>query len=59
MLEYSKTVLEKVSFDESLFEREYRKLKRWLLKNERIELEQWCKNRFSGLHPVLISKLVK
>lgn len=58
MLEYSKTILEKVSFDAGLFEKEFRKLKRWLLRKERTELEKWCKAKFSATHPKLISKLV-
>lgn len=41
MLEYTKTVLQKVSFDARLFRRELEKAIDRLLPNELIELKQW------------------
>ncbi len=48
MLEYSKTILEKVAFDEFLFQKELRKAKRLLNRAEIKELEKWCSTRFGG-----------
>ena len=41
MLEYTKTVLQKVSFDARLFRRELEKAINRLLPNELEELKQW------------------
>ena len=41
MLEYTKTVLQKVSFDARLFRRELEKAIKRLLPNELEELKQW------------------
>jgi hypothetical protein len=46
MLEYTKTILEKVSFDRKLFEKELRKAIRYLVEQELKELERWCMERF-------------
>ncbi len=48
MLEYAKTILEKVAFDEFLFKKELRKAKRFLTKSEMQELTQWCNQRFGS-----------
>ena len=44
MLEYYKIILEKVSFDEKLFKREYNKAMEHLNTEERDELIEWLKN---------------
>lgn len=49
MLEYAKLILEKVSFDHRLFMKEFRKIKGWMHKEERQELEKWCRSQFSDL----------
>ena len=41
MLEYTKTVLQKVSFDARLFSRELKKAIDRLLPNELVELKEW------------------
>lgn len=46
MLEYTKTILEKVSFDKKLFEKELYKAIKYLMPPELKELEQWCLERF-------------
>lgn len=43
MLEYMKVILRKVSFDRSLFRKEYRKSLNWLSKNEVNELKSWLR----------------
>jgi hypothetical protein len=47
MLEYTKTILLKVSFDNMLFEKELRKGMNMLGSEEAQQLEQWCRERFS------------
>ncbi len=45
MLEYSKVVLSKLSFDRKLFEKEYQKAFRHLNNDERSALEAWVRDR--------------
>lgn len=47
MLEYVKTILEKVSFDVRLFEKELRKALKVLAKQELALLRVWCYEKFS------------
>lgn len=42
MLELTKSVLEKVSFDKSLFCKELKKSKDWLQHKELLALKAWC-----------------
>ena len=49
MLEYSKIILERVSFNKRLFLKEYRKLSRQLADDEMNELSAWVK---TNLWPV-------
>jgi hypothetical protein len=41
MLEYSKIILSKISFDKKLFRKEYRKAFKYLNSNERAALRNW------------------
>jgi hypothetical protein len=50
MLEYTKTILAKVSFDRALFEKELKKGMNMLGSEEAQQLEQWCRERFSDRH---------
>lgn len=45
-LEYYKTVLQKVSFDKSLFNKEYAKAMRELSEHDKHKLVQWCTVHF-------------
>jgi hypothetical protein len=57
MLEYAKTVLEKVSFDRDLFRKELKKSKQ-LLKEDEIELLQsWCRMSFTEKFPDVIGEV--
>jgi hypothetical protein len=47
MLELSKKILSKVSFDKSLFKKELSKSARWLSKQEVITLKIWALTTFS------------
>jgi coproporphyrinogen III oxidase len=46
ILEYFKIILEKVSFDAKLFEKELRKAINQLLKPDLIALKKWCYEQF-------------
>lgn len=46
LLEYSKMILEKVSFDKSLFRTEFLKAIKKLLMEEVTELRNWCIEKF-------------
>ena len=55
MLEYSKTILSKVSFDRNLFEKELAKAIK-LVGAELDALKNWCYEMFSHLYPRILSK---
>lgn len=55
MLEYSKTILSKVSFDRFLFEKELAKAIR-SIGEELSALKQWCYEMFSHLYPRILNK---
>jgi hypothetical protein len=50
MLEYVKFILEKVSFDSSLFEKELRKNLKELIGDEYLDLKAWCFEQFGKKH---------
>lgn len=54
MLEMSKTVLKKVSFDRKLFKKELTKCRRWLKQEEMLLLKAWCIATFGSTHMDLI-----
>jgi hypothetical protein len=47
MLEFTKKILSKVSFDKNLFKKELSKSARWLSKQEGITLKIWALTTFS------------
>lgn len=53
MLEYFKMILEKVSFDKLLFEKELRKALAQLKPTEREDLRRWCYLKFTKYHQIL------
>lgn len=58
MLEYSKTILSKVSFDKNLFEKELAKAIR-LVGKEFEALKQWCYDKFGHLYLSILNKHFK
>ena len=56
MLEYCKTILERVSFDARLFEKELRKAIRQLLADELRELRQWCYATFRSQYQIILDR---
>lgn len=60
MLEYFKTILDKVSFDLKLFEKELKKALKSLVAEEIEELKRWCFKNYGQSHqPVLERCFVK
>lgn len=53
LLNFSKTVLDKVSFDEKLFEKELQKSINRLTGDEVEELRTWAFNHFPQLTPII------
>lgn len=50
MLEYIKTILQKVSFDKALFEKELAKAIQMLVPGEVRQLKRWCYAQFGKLY---------
>lgn len=53
-LEYSQLILQKVSFDQQLFEKELRKAIGHLPVGEQKELKNWCLLQYSSLYASII-----
>lgn len=49
MLDYTKTILQKMSFDASLLQKEWGKAINWLMDSEVMELEKWVHDKL-GVH---------
>lgn len=54
MLELSKTILTKISFDPKLFKKELSKSLNWLKPHEKIVLKIWCLAQFGHLYKEVI-----
>lgn len=57
MLKYTKTVLQKVSFNKDLFKKELQKSLRWLRKEEIIVLQTWCVINFGTMYMDVINEV--
>lgn len=57
MLEYAKIILQKVSFDALLFEKELRKALVELGKDEPSQLYTWCMDFFGDVYPDAIQRV--
>jgi hypothetical protein len=55
-LNYVKVILEKVSFDAKLFEKELKKAIKTLLSDEVSELREWCNVKFGTMYQRVIEK---
>ena len=54
MLEFSKKILSKVSFDKHLFKRELRKSIRWINQKESAHLKIWALTTFTQYKNIII-----
>lgn len=59
MLEYVKTILQKVAFSTYLFERELKKGIRYLIPAELEEFKNWCYEAFGLVHPSILNRHFK
>ena len=56
MYEFSKQVLQKVSFDRVLFRKELFKVIKWLKKDEALLLKTWCLTTFGTIYRDVITE---
>lgn len=56
MLDYVKVILEKVSFESSLFEKELKKALKLLSIREIRELRKWCYGKFGSIYRGILNK---
>jgi hypothetical protein len=56
MLDYVKSILEKVSFDSRLFEKELRKAMQMLVPEELYDLRNWCYEKFSNIYLDILNR---
>lgn len=54
MLEYVKMILDKVSFDVNLFQKELLKSLRWLSEPEKQELKTWTEQQYGKVYGYVI-----
>ncbi len=59
MLELSKHILQKVSFDRSLFRKELLKATKWLKKDELLLFKVWCIATFGNIYGDVITEVFK
>lgn len=57
MLEYVKLILEKVSFDRKLFEKELQKGLKQLVPTEVKQLKEWCYKKFGTVYRNVLNKI--
>jgi hypothetical protein len=59
MMEFSKQVLQKVSFDPRLFRKELIKARRWVGQSDQLVLKAWCLATFGHLYKDIIVEVFK
>ncbi|MBV6403333.1 MAG: hypothetical protein GFGODING_00071 [Flavobacteriales bacterium] len=59
MMELSKQVLQKVSFDRRLFTKELIKARRWLGQHDQLVLKAWCLATFGHMYKDVILEVFK
>ncbi|WP_299202257.1 hypothetical protein [Brumimicrobium sp.] len=58
MIELSKNILTKVSFDRQLFQKELEKSVQWISKSEDLQsFKEWCMIEFGHLYPTVLKKV--
>jgi len=59
MMEFSKQVLQKVSFDPRLFKKELIKARKWVGQSDQLVLKAWCLATFGHLYKDVIIEVFK
>ena len=59
MLDYQKTILNKVSFDKNLFRKELKKSYKWLKNDEIKNLSSWVKDQYYRMYPEVIQEITE
>lgn len=59
MFEFTKMIIEKVSFDRHLFERELQKAHHRLTEAELAQLRAWCYERFGHKYEMILQKIFR
>ncbi|PKP17003.1 MAG: hypothetical protein CVU05_16275 [Bacteroidetes bacterium HGW-Bacteroidetes-21] len=59
MLDYVKLILDKVSFDVNLFQKELIKSLKWLTDTEKNELEKWAENNYGNKYGYVLQDVFK
>lgn len=58
MLELAKNILQKVSFDPSLFKKELLKAIKWLESKDEVGvLKEWCNHNFGKSYPSILKEV--
>ena len=57
MMEFSKQVLQKVSFDQRLFKKELIKARRWVGQHDQLVLKAWCLATFGHVYRDVIMEV--
>ncbi|HMC98438.1 MAG TPA: hypothetical protein VKG92_12330 [Flavobacteriales bacterium] len=57
MMEFSKQVLQKVSFDRRLFKKELIKARRWVGQHDQLVLKAWCLATFGHVYKDVIAEV--
>jgi hypothetical protein len=57
MLEYTKLIIKKISFDEVLFRKELKKSLRWLNNDEILALRKWLIKNFNHQYSHIIEEI--
>ncbi len=57
LLEYFKIILQKVSFDAKLFEKELRKAIKQLIKADLLLLKKWCYEQFGKIYKSILKSV--
>ena len=59
MFELSKQILQKVSFDKTLFRKELIKAVKWLKPDEKLLLKVWCLSTFGNIYKDIIVEVFR
>jgi hypothetical protein len=57
MMEFSKEILHKVSFDRRLFKKELMKAKHWVGQSDQLVLKAWCLATFGHMYKDVIMEV--